>query len=206
MSEAEFAAVQAALAETGVDGRDLARFANRPYPGVIEPETFDAAAALPVLLEWLPRVQGGAVRETLARRVAQGARRQAEKRAAAPILAALLRQETDESTAWAIGDALSRTLVPDVYEEFLTLAADRRLGTARQMLVYSLWRVKDPRAGRIVEISLDDEDVCLHAIHSLRRMSTREAAAARLRALAASENDVVAANAARELRKLERAA
>lgn len=204
MTEAEeFAAVQSALADIGVDGQDLARFVSTPYPGIIEPEAFDAVAAFPVLLEWLPRARHASVRDTLATRVAQGARTVGRKRLAAPAFVAALRREG--LAGWALADALSRVLVPEVYDDVLDLAGDRSLGSARQLLVYSLWRVKDPRASAVVEASLEDEDVCLHAVYALKRMRGREDAVTRLRLLASSESGVVATAASRELRKLERA-
>jgi hypothetical protein len=52
----ELAAVEAALAAEGVDPRDLGRLVTRPFPGAIEPESFDAEAAFPVLLAFLPRL------------------------------------------------------------------------------------------------------------------------------------------------------
>jgi hypothetical protein len=64
----EWQAIRAALRAVGVDPTDLARFVNQPHPGIpgFEPEQFDSPAALPVLLEWLPRVEAPAVRDTLA--------------------------------------------------------------------------------------------------------------------------------------------
>lgn len=201
----ELAAVRAALEAEGVDPCDLDRFVNRPFPGAVEPESFDAEAAFPVLLEWLPRLEQPAGREVVARRLAQGARTVGRKRLAAPALVATLRQEGDSPAGWAIADALSRVLVPEVYDDVLDLAADRQLGTSRQMLVYALWRVKDDRARNVVEGALEDEDVCLHAISSLRRMLGRPGARVRVEALASSRNERVATVARRELRKLRRA-
>jgi hypothetical protein len=62
--------VKAALAAAGIDTRDFGRFANRPVPGVIEPAHFDAARAMPILLEWLPRVGNEKLRETMVRHLA----------------------------------------------------------------------------------------------------------------------------------------
>jgi hypothetical protein len=48
--------LKADLEAHGVDPSDLGRFVNRVVPGIIEPSTFDAERATPVLLEWLPRL------------------------------------------------------------------------------------------------------------------------------------------------------
>jgi hypothetical protein len=44
------------------------------------------------------------------------------------------------------------------------------------MLIYMLWRVKSQRARGVLLASLDDEDVCLHAMSALRRMVGNEEA------------------------------
>jgi hypothetical protein len=62
--------VKAALAAAGIDTRDFGIFVNRPVPGVIEPAQFDAARAMPILLEWLPPVSTEKLRETMVRYLA----------------------------------------------------------------------------------------------------------------------------------------
>jgi hypothetical protein len=166
----ELAAVQRSLEAAGISARDFDRFVNRPAVGVLEPELFDADAAFPVLLAWLPRLEHGRTRDIVARRLAQGALSVARKRQVAPALAAALREEGDSGAGWALGDALSRVLVPEVYDDVLELVADSRLGTSRQMLVAALWRVKDERALRFAEELTEDEDVRLHAESAVRRM------------------------------------
>jgi hypothetical protein len=71
--DAEREAVRDALRQAGVDPTDLGRFVNRPNPNLrgLEPETFDTAAARPVLLEWLPRLTNPRVRSTIAARLRQ---------------------------------------------------------------------------------------------------------------------------------------
>ena len=43
------------------------KFVNRPYAGVLEPARFDAAAATPILLRWLPEIQQAGVKEAIVR-------------------------------------------------------------------------------------------------------------------------------------------
>jgi hypothetical protein len=140
----EWQAVREALREVGVDPTDLARFVNRPHPEIpgFEPEQFDARRALPVLLEWLPRVEARAVRDTLASRI-----RQAGKNS---VSAQTLITAYRASPSWALGDAIARTMTPAEYDETVELAADARTGTDRQMLVDGLWRVKGERARSLI--------------------------------------------------------
>jgi hypothetical protein len=160
----EWKVVRAALREAGIDPTDLARFVNRPHPGLrgFEPEHFDARAARPILLEWLPRVRSRAVAETLARRIAQAGRSSESART----LIAKYRERPD----WAIGDSIARVMTPAEHDAVVELCADRTAGVERQMLVYALWRVKTDRARQLVGELLEDPTVARHAQHSARRI------------------------------------
>jgi hypothetical protein len=65
MPPAEREALLAELEAAGLDTRDFGRFVNRVVPGVIEPSTFDAERATPILLRWLPRVGDRRLKESV---------------------------------------------------------------------------------------------------------------------------------------------
>lgn len=187
------------LRAAGVDPTDLGRFVNHPHTGIpgFEPERFDARTARPVLLAWLPRVESPAVRETLARRIAQAGKRSESTRA---LILAYRR-----SPAWAIGDAIARTMTPAEHDEVVALAADKSGGRERQMLVYALWRIKSERARSLIDELVEDPDVSGHAITSLRRAFGNDAARARLEPLLDGADATVREYAAQALRNIERA-
>jgi HEAT repeat protein len=200
---AEWEAVRAALRESGVDPTDLARFVNRPNPDLpgLEPETFDAKAAYPVLLEWLPRVTSPRLRSTIASRLRQTGK---SSRTARALLQAYV-AETDETARWELGDAIARTATRAELESTVELAADTRGGTGRQMLVYALWRVKTPAAREAILELIDDPDVCLHAMYSLRRAFGNEEARRRIEPLLDHQNERVREVARHTLKKIDQA-
>jgi hypothetical protein len=190
--------VREALRAEGVDPTDLARFVNRPHPGLpgFEPERFDARRAYPVLLTWLPRVASRAVRETLARRIAQAGKSSTSAQA---LIAAY-----QARPAWAIGDAIARTMTPAEHDAVIELAADGAAGVERQMLVYALWRVKSARAHVLILELLVDPAVCTHAMYSLRRAFGNDEAEWRLEPLQEHPDEHVRAAAREALKRIRR--
>jgi hypothetical protein len=172
--DAELEAVRAALRRAGIDPTDFGRFVGRVVPGVIEAPTFDYVAAAPVLLEWLPRVRTPLAKEVVARSLGH---RAAKGVATGPLIDAFLATPPEEShVKWAIASAIHDVATPPDFDRIVELAADRRHGRARQMLVFMLWRVKSERAREVVVDSLEDEDVAPHAMSALRRMVGNEQA------------------------------
>lgn len=195
----EWDAVRSALLKAGVGPTDLGRFVNRPNPTLpgLEPERFDVRRALPVLIEWLPRVSSPAVRETLAQRIAQAGKRSDSAR----VILDAYRAAPD----WALGDALARTMTPDEHDEVVELAADTGARWQRQMLVYALWRVKTERARSVLFASLTDPDVARHAVTALRRLVGNEEARAHLEQLQDHPNAAVRDAARDGLKRIRRA-
>ena len=203
MAEAdEWEAVAQALRDVGIDPTDLGRFVNYPNPDLpgVEPSRFDAKRAYPVLLEWLPRVHADSLKSTIATRLIAGGKRSETARA----LLDEYRVATNDTLRWALADAIARSSPPRNLEEIVELSVDRSGGTGRQMLVYALWRVKTERARDVILELIDDPDVCVHAMYSLRRAFGNEEARRRLEPLLEHPNERVRDVAGHTLKKIDK--
>jgi hypothetical protein len=197
----EWEQVRAALAAEGVDPADFGRFVNRGVPGVIEPSTFDAERATPVLLAWLPRVRDRRLKEAIVGHL----KTKAAKGVAVAPLADEFRRAHDDALRWQIGDVLRSVATPKDHDVILALAEDPRYGASRQMLVDSLWRVKSRGAEQVLTNALADPDVALHAGSALRRMIGNEHAVPRLAVLVDHSDERVAQAARRNLKRAKSA-
>lgn len=188
------------LAHAGIDTTDFARFVNRPFPGVIEPSYFDAVAAAPILLRWLPLIDHAGVKETIVRRL----KTKAARGIATDALAAEFRA-ADDNLRWVIGDTLQAVATKDQYPALVELAADAHYGHGRAQLFDVLWRVKTDEALEILSRSLEDPDVALVAGSALRRRIGNDEARAKLAPLTTHPNERVARAARENLKRAERA-
>jgi hypothetical protein len=156
------------LREAGVVGwEDLGRFVNNT--DYFRPSAFDERAALPVLLDLLPTLTD----RTLVSAVAGHLRRPWARPRAFPVLhlAFVSWAGRDQHTGWTVGDALATCGQVTDLPTLLDLAADRRYGWSRQMIVHALWRFKkDNRVATLLLHLIDDPDVALHAMGALRRV------------------------------------
>jgi HEAT repeat protein len=189
-----------ALADAGIDTADFGRFVNRPFPGVIEPSRFDRERAVPILLEWLPRIANENVKESAVRHLKATAARSI---ATQPLIGEF-NGASDPAYKWAVAETLCYVADKSQYGELAELAADPRHGSARQMLVGMLWRVKTPRAAEILLSSVDDPDVALQAMSALRRKLGNTAARSHIEPLAGHPDQRVRAAARNHLRKIDR--
>lgn len=201
----EFDRVRSVLDERGIRGAgDFGYFVNRP--DLFRPSEFDERTAMPVLLELLPTLTDGKVVAAVARHLRRPWARPA---AFTPVVEAFKvwagRPETD--AGWALGDAAASAARPADSQTLLTLATNPEYGTARQMIVHSLWRYrKDGTVLEALPLLARDPDVSLHAMSALRRAVGPDAAIPLLRDLAGTHpSQRVRDQAARELRKAERA-
>ena len=140
-----------------------------PEAGIRAPR-FDFEAAVPVLVEWLPRVETALVKERIVRSLTG-------EKAATPLalepLVAEFRRADDDGLKWAIGNALATLADDSIADELVELARDRRHGRSREMLMDALARTKDERAlDALIEL-VDDDDVAGHAISALRRLGPK---------------------------------
>jgi HEAT repeat protein len=162
--------LRAALRAAGIADDDFGFFARDiPEAGILAPR-FDFEAAVPVLVDRLPRARTALVKERIVRSLTG-------EKAATPIalkpLVEEFRRADEHGLKWAIGNALATLADDSIADELVDLAKDRRHGRAREMLMDALARTKDERAlGALVEL-VDDDDVSGHAISALRRLGPK---------------------------------
>jgi hypothetical protein len=190
----------AALAHAGVDPADFGRFVNRPVPGVLRPSHLDEAAALPILLEWLPRIGNEHVKESIVRHL--------KTKAAKPIAAETLLQEfrrtQNPNYKWVIADVLQHVCDKTHFPQVVELAADRCHGIGRTPLVDMLWRVKTPQADEILAEAINDPDAARCAMSALRRRLGNAAARPLIEPLTGHAHDHVRQAARDHLRRIDK--
>jgi HEAT repeat protein len=166
MSQEEVALLEA-LEAAGVRTEDFGLF------GQVE-TTFDYKLAVPVLIEWLPRVRDPFLKEVIVRSLTGEA---AAAGYGARALVAEFREmpSTEEwsSVKWAVGDALATLADAGVADDLLELVRDQTHGKARERLCDALARTKDPRAPDALIAALDDPELAGHAISALRRLGPK---------------------------------
>jgi HEAT repeat protein len=154
----------AALEAAGIDPVDFGRFGDASFT------TFDFGGAVPILVDWLPRVDDPRVKEAMVRSLTgqRGARGEGTIR----LIQEFGRPEyADEaSLRWAIGNALATLAGPADADAIIELLRDRSSGMARQMLCDALSRTMDPRRVDVLIDLIDDDSVGGHAILALRRI------------------------------------
>jgi hypothetical protein len=191
--------VKAALTAAGIDTRDFGRFVNRALPGVIDPAYFDKTRAMPVLLEWLPRVGNERVKETMVRHLSV----RTKDGAVADALIPEFRKPGGPSYKWVVADTLAFVCGPRHYAELTELAADKSHGHARSPLVEMQWRIKTEAADRVLLDGIADPDVSFQAMSALRRRFGNPAARPHIQLLVNHANDRVRATAQIQLRRID---
>jgi HEAT repeat protein len=146
---------------------------NVPYP-----------SAIPVLIRWIDQLRTVDLsdddREYLWETLARALTVRQARPAAGPALVVLFREESlAEVTRWTVGNALDTVADPSLLDEMLAIAADRRYGMARQMVVHALGRVgQGQRREEVVDLLielLDDDTVVAHAIIALTKLRAARA-------------------------------
>ena len=167
---------------------------------MIDAAPFDAAAATPVLLDWLPRVTSARLKEAIIRHL----RNKAAKGIATAAVMHEFQNTDNETVRWVAGDALQYLATPPQRPLLVALAADRTYGRGRQMLFEALGRLKTAASEQAVRAALTDGDVALHAGSAFRQLVDDEEAAAVLGELAEGHDAIVARAAQRNLERLAR--
>ena len=200
----EWQRVRNALEHAGVAGTaDLGHFVNDVT--YFRASVFDERAAMPVLLDLLPTLTD----PTLVWAVAGHLRGPWARPAAFGALVNAFRQwaPQNEDAGWQLGDALARAAEPDDLPVLLILVCDARYGTARQMIVGSLWRFrKSPLVEPALVTLITDPAVALHAMSALRRSIGAAAALPYLRQVATDHpGDRLGKTAVTQIRRAEAA-
>ncbi len=145
-----------------VESLDELRTSGAPYK-----------SAIPILLRWLPSISDERVKESVVRTLSVP---WAKPAAAMPLIAEFLAApESAEGLKWAIGNALEVVGDDSVFDRLAELAANSRHGRARQMIVLSLGKMKDPRAFDILVDLLADDEVSGHALMALVKLDAQRA-------------------------------
>lgn len=135
----------------------------------------DYRDAIPLLVEWLPRVSNRDVKEDIVRALSV---KWAKRTAAAPLLVAEFERAEDPTGAglrWAIGNALEVLASDEIADDMIRLATDRNYGRAREMVVVGLGKLKDARVLDVLVNLLTDEDVVGHAVMALGKLRAKVA-------------------------------
>jgi HEAT repeat protein len=124
--------------------------------------------AVPLLLEWLPRLDDIAARESAVRALSvQWARPDA--------IGPLLREfelSDAETYRWAVGNALSVVADDSAFDDLARIVRDRKYSKAREMVAVALGNMKKRRdeARRVLTELLVDEELVQHALLGLETL------------------------------------
>jgi hypothetical protein len=130
--------------------------------------------ALPTLLSWLPHVDDPGVKEDIIRCLSVP---WVGDKATAALIEEFKKSvgTNPPALSWTIGNALSIVDVTGFEAQIIKLCRNPKYGVARQMLVLSLGRLRDPQAEETAVELLNDEEVKLHAIGALGTMKSKRA-------------------------------
>lgn len=204
MDADEWETLRADLESAGVTGvAELGRFVNNvEFFGASE---FDEKAAMPVLLDALPRLSD----PRLVSAVAGHLRRPWARPNAFDVLLDAFRRwaPVDSTTGWHLGDALGSAATEGRVHDLLEVCLDTEFGTARQMPVAALGRFKRVQSvGPALLELIHDSDVGLHAMSALRRVLGAAGALPYIEQLEqANRGKPLGKQAERELKKLRKA-
>ena len=133
--------------------------------------------ALPILLKWLPQIEHIDVKETIVRALSN----KWAKKLAPPVLFQEFHRYWDDADErysgykWVIGNTLEALADESMFPQMAEIVTEKSQGTARQMIVLGLGKVKNPAAVDILIGLLPDEDVQGHAIAALRKLKPLKA-------------------------------
>ena len=155
---------------------------------------------IPTLLAVLPTVSDPWIKQGVVRALTiKEARGQA-----GPILISEFRSSKNDQLRWAIGNALSVTATPDLFEDLAELISDRTFGRTRMMLASALARVGKHRAESILLRLLTDESILPTVVRELGKLRSTEALPALLQ-LINHGNRLVRKEAEKALRRIRAA-
>ena len=167
--------------------------------------------AVPVLIEWLPRVSYLLLVEDIVRTLSVPF----AKKQALPVFLAMfqepphledpLRPETSEPASehirWVVGNGLGIFADPANADDMIRLARDRSYGKARTQIVAALPKTKSQLVPEVLMELLDDPTVVAFAIEALGKMKI-ESAKAPIERLINSPDENVRVQAKKALKRL----
>ena len=131
--------------------------------------------AIPILLDWLPKISNSDVKESIVRALSV---KWARHTSASRLLLDEFEQADDPTGSglrWAIGNALEVLASNEIADSMIALATNRAYGTAREMIVAGLGKLKDPRVTDVLVNLLDDDEVVGHAVIALGKLRANAA-------------------------------
>lgn len=134
----------------------------------------DYKEAIPLLIQWLPKVSNSNIKESIVRALSV---RWARPIAAAPLIKEF-RAASDlkgDGIKWAIANALSVVADGSVLESLVSLVRDKRHGKSREMLALALANMRSDAVLPVLSELLEDEPVAGHAIMALGKLKAQSA-------------------------------
>jgi HEAT repeat protein len=128
-------------------------------------------AAIPTLIQWLPRISNPAVKADVARALSV----KWAKPGATRVLLEEFGRAEDDLLRWAIANALEVVADDSAFTAISSWAIDPQYGSARQMLVLALGHMSNPAAFDVLVRLLGDETVAGHAVISLGNLRDQRA-------------------------------
>ncbi len=145
--------ILAALRDAGIIVSDVYDLVNSPNRN-----------AVPVLLKFLAEPLDSNTKEGIVRAVTL---RKARSDVLGPLITEFKNPSLSHSVRWAIGNALEVVADDSRARDLIELATERKYGTARQMIVLGLAKLKDADSIRALLELLNDPEVEGHAIIAL---------------------------------------
>jgi hypothetical protein len=159
--------------------------------------------AVPVLINWLPKVQGLDVKESIIRTLSVP---WAKGVATRVVLDEFYKSPTEAMNfRWAVGNAMEVIADEAVAGELLEIVANPSNGMARQMFVMALGKIGSSASIPVLLGLLRQEEVAGHAVDALGRLQAVEATE-ELQRLAAHGKPWVRKAAAKALARIAKAA
>jgi HEAT repeat protein len=134
----------------------------------------DYREAIPLLIEWLHKVENKRVKEVIVRALTT---KWAKSIASESLLMEFRKCSQNEETGlkWAIGNALSETADENNFQDIVGLIKDKKHGRSREMLVVALGNMNNPEKTRLLIDLLDDDQLVGHALIALKKSAPIEA-------------------------------
>jgi len=138
---------------------------KEPYP-----------AAVPVLLDCLPRVKDEGIKEAIVRALTvKEARGKADAALVAEFRAIPATPTANVGLKWAIANALSVVATDVVFADLVELVRHRQHGKSREMLAVALGNMKNPGAVDVLLDLLKEDEVAGHSLIALGKLKAKKA-------------------------------